>query len=189
MGPRDYGSGGAELQGRWHHHCDLHDQLWLVVWTGARSRGLVPSPLRQSKSLSSIAILFQSTFSIPLPRHRGNTYLTLLPLVSVRRHGRVTRGESRDEISPRVQVPLSQCTNLMLRRMHLTNLSENIEAKHWVSWLLFDVQQAWIWAMKSALELIILCSNRWLKIKVTARKKAYFRGVPRRRTSFFFLVS
>ena len=28
---------------------------------------------------------------------------------------------------------------LMLRQMHLTNVSESIEAKYWVSWLRFDV--------------------------------------------------
>ena len=48
--------------------------------------------------------------------------------------------------------------------MHLTNVSETIEAKYWVSWL----------SMKTALEFVILCT---LKIEVTARQKAYFRGV------------
>ena len=42
--------------------------------------------------------------------HRGNTYLTSLPLVIVRRHG---RGDSfKVEIifqSPRVRAPLSKC--------------------------------------------------------------------------------
>ena len=31
------------------------------------------------------------------------------------------------------------CAQLMLRQMHLTNASESIEAKYWVSWLGFDV--------------------------------------------------
>ena len=42
-------------------------------------------------------------------------------------------------------------TQLMLRQMHFTNVSESIEAKYWVSWLSFDVQQAWILAIKTAL--------------------------------------
>ena len=47
---------------------------------------------------------------------------------------------------------------LMLRQMHLTNVSESIG----VSWLSFDVWRAWIRAIKTALEFVILCSNRWL---------------------------
>ena len=63
---------------------------------------------------------------------------------------------------------------LMLRHMHLTTVPESSEAKYWVPWLSFDVWQTWIRAMKPALEFVILCSNRWLKIEVAARKKSVF---------------
>ena len=55
--------------------------------------------------------------------------------------------------------------------------TRNPNPKYWVSWLSFGVKQAWIrGAMKSALELVILCTKRWLKIEMTARQ-AYFRGI------------
>ena len=40
---------------------------------------------------------------------------------------------------------------LILRQIHLTKVFESIEAKYWVSWLSFDVQQAWMRAVKTAL--------------------------------------
>ena len=51
----------------------------------------------------------------------------------------------------------------MLRRMHLTNVSESIEAKYWVSWLSFDVYKRDT-SYEFELEFVILCSNRWLKV-------------------------
>ena len=47
--------------------------------------------------------------------------------------------------------------------MHSTNLSVRIEAKYWVSWQSLDVWWNWRRAIKTALESVILCSNRWLK--------------------------
>ena len=47
-------------------------------------------------------------------------------------------------------------------------LSESIAAKHCVSWLSLDVQRTWRRPIKTALEFVILCCNRWLKIEVTA---------------------
>ena len=69
--------------------------------------------------------------------HRGKTYLTSLPLVSVRHHGRVTAKVGINVLLEcKLHCPSAQ---LMLRRLHSTNLSESIEAKYWVSWLSFDV--------------------------------------------------
>ena len=96
-----------------------------------------------------------------LTRHRRNTYLTSLPLVSVRRHGRVTQWKSR--YSLRVQAPFSW------RQMHLTNASESIKAKYFLAkfWRLTSVNTSY----QNCLEFVILCSYRWLEIEVTARHK------------------
>ena len=62
-------------------------------------------------------------------RHRGNTYLTSLPLVSVRRHGRVNsvKVEIKFHLECKFHFPSAQ---LMLRRMHLTKVFESIEATY-----------------------------------------------------------
>ena len=63
-------------------------------------------------------------------RHRGNTYLTSVPLVSVRQ-----LSESRDKLfhlECKLRFPWAQ---IMLRRMHLTKLSVSNEVRYWVSWL------------------------------------------------------
>ena len=64
--------------------------------------------------------------------------LTSLPLVSVRRHGRANsvNVEIKFHLEFKLRFPSAQ---LMLRQMHLTNVSESIKAKCWVSWLGFDV--------------------------------------------------
>ena len=60
--------------------------------------------------------------------HRGKTYLTSLPLVGVRHHGRVTaKVEINVLLECKLHCPSAQ---LMLRRLHSTNLSESIEAKY-----------------------------------------------------------
>ena len=84
----------------------------------------------------------------PFPgKHRENMYLTSLPLVSVRRHGHVTRWN----------------TIVFLVQMHWTNL--------YVSTYLGDIEFLTSWrAMKTALE-SISCSKCWLKIRGNSRKK------------------
>ena len=51
-------------------------------------------------------------------------------------------------------------------------LSLSIEAKYWLSWPSLDVKRTWRRAIKTDLEFVILCNNRWLKIEVTARQKS-----------------
>ena len=83
------------------------------------------------------------------------------------------------EVTARQKSALSRCGRAA-HLLHvglverLTNVSESIEARYWVSWLSFDVQQAWIRSMKTALEFVILCGNRWPKIEVTARQMNAF---------------
>ena len=64
------------------------------------------------------------------------------------------------------------CAQLMLRQLHLTNVSENIEATVRIIELLpfFHVQQARITSYDNCLGSLILFSYRWLKIEVTARQ-------------------
>ena len=110
--------------------------------------------------------------------HCGNTYLASLALVSVRRHGRVNslKVEIKFHLECKLHFPSAQ---LMWRQVCLAKVSESIEDKYWVSWRSFDVKKTWIRASKTALEFVILCSNRWLEIKVTALQKSVF---PRCRT-------
>ena len=63
----------------------------------------------------------------------------------------------------------------MLRPKNLMNLSERVEAKYWDSWLSFLVTfiKREYEQTENCLEFVILCSNRWLKIEVTARQNAY----------------
>ena len=100
--------------------------------------------LPRSISLASPSFQFEHYWSLYhnvraegfwLPRDRGNSYLTSLPLVRVRRHGRV-KVEMKFHLESKLHFPSTQ---LMLRRMRLTNVSESIQDKHWVSWLSFDV--------------------------------------------------
>ena len=81
-----------------------------------------------------------SSVSMALAWHRGNTYLTSLPLVSVRHHGRVKLSESRDKFHLECKVHFLSA-QLVLRQVHLRTVSESIEAKYWVSWLSFDVNE------------------------------------------------
>ena len=59
--------------------------------------------------------------------------------------------------------------------MHLTRVFESIEAKYWVSWLSFKRLTSVNTSYQNCLEFVILCSNGWLKIEVTARPKSVFR--------------
>ena len=94
--------------------------------------------------------------------HRENTCSTSLSwLVSVRRDGQCKLSEPQDKTSSRAQAPFWPSAQFMLRQMHWTNLSVSIEAKYLLGFL----------AMKAALGFVILCSNRWLKIEVTAWQK------------------
>ena len=58
--------------------------------------------------------------------------------------------ESRDtfHLECKLYFPSAQ---RMLRQTHLTNVSESIEAKYWVSWQGLDVERGWIRAIKTAL--------------------------------------
>ena len=86
---------------------------------------------------------------------------------------------------PKVEITLHfECklhfpsAQLMLRQMHLANVSESIEVKYWVSSLSFNDYQAWIRAMKTAaLEFVVLSSKRLLHIEVRVQKTPYFCGV------------
>ena len=64
----------------------------------------------------------------PVNRHRGNTYLTSLPLVSVHHHGRVNSVKSRDKFHLECKLHFPS-THLILRQMHLPTVSASIEAK------------------------------------------------------------
>ena len=87
---------------------------------------------------------------------------------------KLTESRYKFHLECKLHFPSAQ---LMLRQIHLTNVSESIEATYWVSWLRFDVRRAWIRAIKTALN-----SSFW---SVTADsesgwphgRKAYFRGV------------
>ena len=74
--------------------------------------------------ISSISVIPYSCSSLGRNRHRGNTYLTSLQLVSIRRH----------KISPRVQALFSLCINYVAANALNYLISEH-RAKHWVSWL------------------------------------------------------
>ena len=79
-------------------------------------------------------IFFMSLlYSIVWDRHRGNTYLTSLPLVSVRHHGHVNSVKDKMKFHHECELCFPSA-EFMLRQMHRTNLSETIEAKYWVSW-------------------------------------------------------
>ena len=102
-------------------------------------------------------------------RHRGTTDLTSLPLATVRHHGRscVTQWNSvKFHLECKLHFP---CAHLMLQQIHLTNVSESTEPGYRVCWLVNFF--ALIRAMKTALEFVILCSNRGLEIEVTTRQK------------------
>ena len=105
-------------------------------------------------------------------RHRGTTDLTWLPLATVRHHGRSCNSvkvEIKFHLECKLHFP---CAHLMLQKTHLTNVSESTEARYWVCWHVNFF--AWIRAMKTALEFVILCSNRGLQIEVTTRQKSVF---------------
>ena len=73
---------------------------------------------------SSFSVIPYSCSSLGRNRHRENTYLTSLQLVSIRRH--------------KIHLECKLCfpsAYIMLLEMHWTILSVSIEAKHWVSWL------------------------------------------------------
>ena len=85
--------------------------------------------------------------------------------------------ESRGKLYLECKVHFA-CAQRMLRQMHLTNVSESIEAKYWVSWLSFDVQQTWIQTIKTALNSPFCAvtadsTSRWPH----GKKTLYFRGV------------
>ena len=64
----------------------------------------------------------------------------------------------------------------LLRQTHRANLSVSIEAaKYWVPWqvLTFNEREDEL-QYQNCLEFVILCSNRWFKIEVTARQKSVF---------------
>ena len=71
---------------------------------------------------------------------------------------------------------------MLRQRMHSTNLSSvSNKAKYWVSWLppwirhfVHGQKREKIRTMETALALVILCNNRWLKIEVTAQHKSSF---------------
>ena len=69
------------------------------------------------------------------------------------------------------------CAQLMLRQTHFTNVPESIEAKYWVSWLSFDIKQAWRWAIKTALNSSFCGVTADSKSMWPHGKKVYFRGV------------
>ena len=97
--------------------------------------------------------------------------------VSVCHHGHVNSVKVEIKlISPREQALFSLCTIYAVENA-LNNLSVSIRAKYWVSWLSLDIEWTWRRAIKIALEFIVWFSNRWLKIEVTIRQKAYFRVV------------
>ena len=81
-----------------------------------------------------------------------NTYLTSLLLVSVRRPWTNNSGKFKVtfHFKCKLHFPGAQ---LMLRQIHLTDPSESIEATFFSFLVKFD-------AMKTALEFVILCSNR-----------------------------
>ena len=65
---------------------------------------------------------------------------------------------------------------LMLRQMHLMKVFERIEAKYRVFWLRFWRLTSVNTSYQNCLEFVILCSNRWFKIEVTARQKKCISG-------------
>ena len=84
--------------------------------------------------------------------------------------------ESRDKCSPRVKLhcPSAQ---LMLRRLHSTNLSESIEAKYWVSWLRFGVNKREYELWKLPLNSSFCAVTADPKPGCPHGRKACFRGV------------
>ena len=84
-------------------------------------------------------LLFWSCWAFFCPiRHRGNTYLTSLWLVSVRCHSHVNsvNVEIKFHLERKLSLP---CAQFMLRQMHWTYLSVSIGARYSVSWLSLDV--------------------------------------------------
>ena len=112
-------------------------------------------------------------------RHRGNTYLTSLPLVSVRPMN-VQLSESREKISPRVQAPFSNlCCDKYTYVKRIWKYRGQVLSFLAKVWRSTSVKTSY----QNCLEFFILCSNRWLKIEVAARQKKN-RVFPRcRRTS------
>ena len=80
--------------------------------------------------------------------------------------------ESRDKfhLECKLHFPSAQ---LILRQMHLTTVSASIEVKYWVSWLVLMLTSVKT-SYQNWLEFVILCSNRWLKVEVSARQKSVF---------------
>ena len=62
------------------------------------------------------------------------------------------------------------CTQVLTRQGH------NGQWAHLcVAWLKIKYWIIWLRTMKTALEFVILCNNRWLKIEVSTRQKSVFR--------------
>ena len=127
---------------RWSGECSWWPWPGLRTSACSGSRGSTSRtetrPLTSQCGSSRPSSLSEST-SRPAPEHkrgRENTYLMSLPLVSVRHHGRANsvKGEMKIHLECKLHFPSAQ---LMLWQMHLTNVSESIEAKYWVS--SFDV--------------------------------------------------
>ena len=111
-----------------------------------------------------------------LLRHRGNTYLTSLPLVSVHHHGRAN--------SVKVEINFtSSASSIFLVHnwycdkcikqpyLQVLKLRASFLAKFW---RLTSVKTSY----QNCLAFVILCSNRWLKIEMTARQKSVCRLLP-----------
>ena len=79
--------------------------------------------------LTSLPLVSGDMHLTSLPLVSGDTHLTSLPLVNVRCRRRLIRSveaEIKFHLKCKLHFP---CAQLMLRQMHLTNVSESIEAK------------------------------------------------------------